>query len=73
MFLIGMVASERGRRCGGVLWAVPQQMALHKKMRLAKSVTVSNFELLKPPYVGVAADSVIRPFFEFFSIPLAYT
>ena len=33
----------------------------HKKMRLAEPATVSNFELLKPPYVGVPADSVIRP------------
>ena len=38
----------------------------HKKMRLAEPATVSNFELLKPPYVGVPADSAIRLFFSFF-------
>ena len=28
----------------------------YKKMRLAESVTLSNFESQKPPYVGVTAD-----------------
>jgi len=36
----------------------------HKKMRLSKpATTVSKFERLKPPYVGVTVDSVIRPLF----------
>ena len=39
-------------------------------MRLAELATVSNFERLKPPYVGVTADSEIRLFFAFFSLPL---
>jgi len=32
---------------------------------LGEPVTVSNCERLKPPYVGVMADSVIRLFFLF--------
>jgi len=35
-------------------------------MRLAKPATVSDFERLKPPYIGVTADSVIRIFCPFF-------
>ena len=35
-------------------------------MRLAESATVSNYKLLKPQYVGVKADLVIRPFIPFF-------
>ena len=35
-------------------------------MRLAETATVSNSQRLKPPYVGVTADLVIRPrFFRF--------
>jgi len=37
-------------------------------MRLAKPATVSNFESLKPPYVGVTADLVVRLFLPFFSL-----
>ena len=40
-------------------------------MRLVKLATASNFERLKPPYVGVTADSVIRLFFPFF-LPTKY-
>jgi len=36
-------------------------------MRLAEPATVSNFELLKPPNVGVTVDSVICLFLPFFS------
>ena len=35
-------------------------------MRLVKLATASNFERLKPPYVGVTADSVTRLFSPFF-------
>jgi len=35
-------------------------------MRLAEPATVFKFERLKPPYVGVTADSVKSPFFPFF-------
>jgi len=38
---------------------------LHKKMCLAEPAAVSNFERLKPPYVGVTADSVLRLFLPF--------
>ena len=41
-------------------------IAVHQKMRLAETATVSNFERLKPPYVGVTFDSVNSPFFTFF-------
>jgi len=36
-------------------------------MRLAEAATVSNFERLKSPYVGVVADSVINLFFAIFA------
>ena len=36
-------------------------------IRLAKSATVSNSSRLKPPYVGVTADSVIHLFLPFFN------
>ena len=39
----------------------------HKKMRLSEPATVVNSERLKPPYVGVTADLVIRPFLPFLS------
>jgi len=48
-------------------------------MRLAELATVSNFERLKPPYVGVTADPVIRLFLHFFCfhinvhLPLIWT
>jgi len=42
---------------------VYEQLFSRKNMRLAESATVSNFERLKPPYVGVTVDSVIRLFF----------
>ena len=34
-------------------------------MRLSELATVSNFECLKPPYVGVTTDSVILLLFHF--------
>ena len=34
-------------------------------MRLAKPATVSDFERLKPPYIGVIANSVIHLFLPF--------
>ena len=37
-------------------------------MRLAELATVSNFELLKPPYVGVMAELGDSPFFAFFCV-----
>ena len=37
-------------------------------MRLSELATVSNFERLKPPFVGVTADSAIRLFFCFFGL-----
>jgi len=37
-------------------------------MRLAETATVSKFERSKALCVGVAADLVLRPFFEFFEI-----
>ena len=39
----------------------------HKKMRLSEPATVVNSERLKPPYVGVKADLVIRLFLPFLS------
>jgi len=35
-------------------------------MRLAEPAAVFKYELLKPPYVGVTVDPVIRPFLSFF-------
>ena len=49
-----------------LIWTVPEQPPSHNKMRLAETATVSNPECLKPPYVGVTADSVIRLFLPFF-------
>jgi len=46
---------------------------MQRKMRLAELATVSNFELLKPPHVGVTADSVIRLFWSFFCFQMACT
>ena len=37
-------------------------------MRLAEPATVSKFERLKPPYVGVTVDSSDFPFFAFFQL-----
>ena len=44
-----------------LIWTVPEQHPHTKKMRLAEPVTVSNFECLKPQYVGVAVDSAPNP------------
>jgi len=53
-----------------LIWTSPEQPSSHKKMRLAEPATVSNSSLLKPPYVGVTAYSVIRLLFTFLSYQL---
>jgi len=53
-----------------LIWTVPEQLFFsHERMRLTKSAIVSNFERLKPPCVGVAADLAIRLFFNFANNP----
>jgi len=48
-----------------LIWTFPEQPP-RKKMRLAEPAAVFKYELLKPPYVGVTVDPVIRPFLSFF-------
>ena len=49
-----------------LIWTVHEQS--QKRCPNAESVTVSKFERLKPLYVGVTAETVIRLFFSFFFI-----
>tara|TARA_B110000305_G_C19258902_1_gene548521 strand:- start:21 stop:554 length:534 start_codon:yes stop_codon:yes gene_type:complete len=42
-----------------LVWIVPRSTPSHEKMPLAELATVSNYECLKRPYVGVTVDPVI--------------